>query len=374
MKNLWILLILAAGAGAQTPGPGAANGAAGAVLDAKQAEQLATRMLQLVESTAVAVPGLIRASEPVKQNAQLTFSALQRTPRSPALIYQLINQVKAYLALADSIPRPYPFPPTADQQFSELREGLQRLQQHFEGLLRIENLDTQKTVTDPNELEHFTEANRKTPAPGALPRVVFLGDETTEVWRLNEYFTGRDFINRGITGQTTQQMLGRFRQDVTGLKPKVVMILAGSADVAAGVAPNQTEDNLAMMADLAKAEGIRAVFGSILPVSDYNKADNPKYDVIRTRPPAAINALNRWLENYCANPAAGCIYVNYYPGLADTAGLMQASFSDDGLTPNAKGLRVMSPTALAAIERAIATPGDDAAGDPLKRRPRAPGK
>src|SRR5208283_1852800 len=114
MKCL-ILFAMAAGLWAQsnppqTPSP------PGAMLTQQDAEQLATRMLQLIESTAVAVPGLVRASEPVQQNAGMTFAAIQRAPRNPALIYQFINEVKAYLALADSIPRPYPFPPTADQQ------------------------------------------------------------------------------------------------------------------------------------------------------------------------------------------------------------------------------------------------------------------
>src|SRR5581483_10030024 len=90
-----------------------------AMLSQKDAEQLATRLLQLIESTAVSVPGLVRASEPVKQNAELTLTGMQRTPQNPAITYQFINQVKAYMALSDSIPRPYPFPQTADRQFAE---------------------------------------------------------------------------------------------------------------------------------------------------------------------------------------------------------------------------------------------------------------
>src|SRR5579863_9208280 len=143
----------------------------GAMLTQKDAEQLATRMLQLIESTAVAVPGLVRASEPVKQNAEMTFTGMQRAPLNPALIYQFMNQVKAYLALADSIPRPYPFPPTADQQYSELRESLQRMQQHFEAVLQVQNLDTQKRDTDPNDLKRYAEADSKLPPPAKLPRV-----------------------------------------------------------------------------------------------------------------------------------------------------------------------------------------------------------
>ena len=150
------------------------------MLGQKEAEQLATRLLQLMESTAVAVPGLIRAAEPVKQNAEMTLTAMQRTPQNPALTYQFMNQVKAYLALSDSIPRPYPFPATADQQYTELREGLQRMQQHFEAILQVQNVVVVKKDTDPNELKHYAEANSKMPPASSLPRVVFLGDSITD--------------------------------------------------------------------------------------------------------------------------------------------------------------------------------------------------
>jgi len=332
--------------------------------------ELATRMLQLMESTAVVVPGLIEASAPVKQSAQSTFAALQRTRRSPALMYRFMSQMRAYAALADSMPRPNNFPPTADAQFAELREDLQRMQQYFETILQAENQEAQQKDSDPNDLKHYAAVNAKVPAPGAIPRVVFLGDETTEVWRLNEYFTGRDFINRGITGQTTQQMLGRFRQDVLGLKPKVVVILGGSADVAGGIDLKQTEDNLATMGDLARAAGIKAVFASVLPVNSYHKDQDPKYDTASARPPATIAAINRWMDGYCGNPAAGCIYLNYHPGLVDTSGMMQASLSDDGLVPNAKGLRAMSPLALDAIGRALTSLGEPPLPDAQKKRSR----
>jgi hypothetical protein len=342
--------------------------APGPLLDAGQTEQLATRILQLMESTAVVVPGLIPASASVKQSSQLTFSGLQRTPRNPALIYQFMSQVKAYLALADSIPRPDPFPPAADRQFAELREDLQRMQQYFEAVLQSDSLDARKKESDPSDLKHFAEANSKTPAPGTSARVVFLGDATTEVWRLNEYFTGRDFINRGIAGQTTQQMLGRFRQDVAGLEPKAVVILGGSEDIADGIAVNQIEDNLAMMGDLAKAAGIKPIFASILPVNDYHKDENPKFEVTRVRPPATIAVINRWMDDYCRNAAAGCIYLNYQPVLVDTSGLMQSGFSDDGLVPGAKALRAMSPLALEAINRATGAVDDSKSPETQKKR------
>ena len=157
--------------------------------DPNEAGQLATRLLQLMESTAVAVPGLIRASEPLKQNADATFSALQRAPLNPSLTYQFINEIRAYLALSDSIPRPYPFPATADRQYAELREGLQRMQLHFEAILQAQDQAEQKHDSDPNSLKHYAEADTKLLPPTKLPRVVFLGHSITDAWRLNEYFT-----------------------------------------------------------------------------------------------------------------------------------------------------------------------------------------
>jgi len=357
MRRLAILLAVAACLHAQSPAPAAG----------READELATRMLQLLESTAVAMPGLIEASAPVKQSAQATYSTLQRTPRSPAVIWRFISQMKAYVALADSMPRPEQFPPTAEQQFAELREDVQRMQQYFETVLRGEQQDEQQKEADPNDLRHYAAVNSALGAPGTMPRVVFLGDETTEVWRLNEYFTGRDFVNRGIAGQTTQQMLGRFRQDVLALKPKVVVILAGSADVAAGIDAKQTEDNLATMSDLAKAAGMKTILASVLPVNSYHADQDPKFDMTRTHPPANIAAINRWMEGYCANPAAGCSYLNYHPVVVDTSGMMQTGFSDDGLVPNSKALRAMSPLVLDAVGRAL-TGLSDAAPDTKKRR------
>jgi len=348
---------------AQTPPP-QPPAPAGALLSQQEAEQLATRMLQLIESTAVAVPGLVRASEPVKQNAEMTFTAIQRTPQNPALIYRFMNQVKAYLALADSIPRPYPFPPTADRQYAELRESLQRMQQHFEAILQIQNLDIRQRDSDPNDLKHYADADSKLLPPGKIPRVVFLGDSITENWRLNEYFVGRDFINRGIGTQTTLQMLARFLQDVVALHPKVVVILAGSGDIADGLAPNQIEDNLAMLGDLARAYGFKAAFASILPVSDYHKDADPRNEVTKTRPLATIQALNRWLQNHCQSE--GLVYIDYYSAMVDQSGQMQSDLSDDGLHPNAKGYRVMSPIALEAIGRI--TSGASEPPDQQKKR------
>jgi lysophospholipase L1-like esterase len=329
----------------------------------KDAEQLATRMLQLMESTAVAVPGLIRASEPLKQNAEATATAIAQTPRNPALTFQFINQVRAYLALADSFPRPAPFPAAADQQFAELREDLQRIQLHFEATLETQTQVEQKRDSDPNNLKRYADADSKMLPPTKLPRTVFLGDSITDAWRLNEYFTGRDFVNRGIGGQTTLQMLARFRQDVAGLNPKVVVVLGGTNDIAAGISVNQITDNLAMIGDLAKAHGIKPVFASILPVSDYHKDADPHYEMTLNRPPATIQAINTWLRSYCQSQ--GLVYADYYSAMVDSAGRMQTDLSDDGLHPNAKGYRVMSPVALDAIGRVLS--GQDSPEQPKRR-------
>ena len=337
------------------------------------AGQLATRMLQLMESTAVAVTGLVHASEPLKQNAEGTLKSLQRTPRNPAITYQLINQVKAYLALSDSIPRPNPFPEAADQQFSELRLALQRFQQDFEAALRAQDESNQAREADQANLKRYADADTKVLPPGNLPRVVFFGDSITDFWRLNEYFTGRDFINRGISGQTTLQMLGRFPQDVASLHPKAVLILAGTNDIARGIAPGAIEDNLAMMGELAKVHGIKAMFASILPVSDYHKDVDPRYEMTKTRSPAVILQVNKWMKDFCGRQ--GFIYVDYYTAMADTNGQMPRDLADDGLHPNAKGYRIMSPVALAAIDRELAAiPPESEAKQPAKRRFRMLGK
>jgi lysophospholipase L1-like esterase len=366
-RRLITSLLLAGVALAQTPVPAAGTGGA---LTQKAVEELATRILQLIESTAVVVPGLVRASQPIKENAQLTFSGIERAPQNPALIYQFMNQVKAYLALADSLPRPYPFPAEADRQYAELREGLQRMQQHFEAILQVQNLNSQQRDADPDDLKRYAAADAALLPPGKLPRVVFLGDSITDYWRLNEYFTGRDFVNRGIAGQTTLQMLGRFRPDVIALNPKAVVILAGTNDIGAGYSAEQTETDLMEMVELARAHNIKPALASVLPVSDYHKDTDPANERTKVHSPAAIQALNHWMQGYCATE--GLIYIDYYSALVDSAGKLQADASDDGLHPNARGYRLMSPIALESVGRVLS--GQTDAGDQAKRRFRILGK
>src|SRR5262249_34936941 len=154
---------------------------------------------------------------------------------------------------------------------------------------------------DYGQVGRFRAANLdlKNGAP-APDRVVFFGDSITDSWKLENYFPGKPYVNRGIGGQTTPQMLVRFRQDVIDLRPKAVVILAGTNDIAGNTGPMRSEDieaDLASMADLAKANGIPVVFSSIMPVHNYT----PKsLDFFAQRPIARILELNDWLKTYCS--------------------------------------------------------------------------
>ena len=182
-----------------------------------------------------------------------------------------------------------------------------------------------------------------------------MGDSITDGWKLNEYFPGLPYVNRGISGQTTSQMLLRFRPDVIDLKPKVVVILAGTNDIAGNTGPmtlEAIEGNMASMVDLAQANGIKVVFASVMPVSDYNK-DRTGKQVIQTvrRPPAQILALNAWIKKFCAT--RGLVYLDYFTAMADDKGFLKADIANDGLHPNAKGYELIKPLAEAAIKTAL---------------------
>jgi lysophospholipase L1-like esterase len=210
-------------------------------------------------------------------------------------------------------------------------------------------------LDDFGELARYRAANAalKPPAPGET-RVVFFGDSITDIWHLDEYFPGKPYINRGIGGQTTPQMLIRFRQDVIDLHPRVVVILAGTNDIAGNTGPMRLEDiesNYASMADLARANGIRVVLSSVLPVHNYTPQSVNMY---AGRSPAKILELNRWLKSYVA-AHSGCIYLDYFNAMVDDRGLLKRDLAEDGLHPNAAGYKIMAPLAEAAILEAVGT-------------------
>jgi lysophospholipase L1-like esterase len=205
---------------------------------------------------------------------------------------------------------------------------------------------------DFGQLARYREANTtlKPPAPGEN-RVVFFGDSITDMWKLEDYFPGKPYINRGIGGQTTPQMLVRFRQDVIDLHPKVVLILAGTNDIAGNTGPMTLEDieaNYSSMAELARAHNIRVVFSSILPVHNYTPASQ---ELFAERSPEKILELNRWLKDYSA--ASGLVYLDYFTALVDEKGLLKRNLADDGLHPNAAGFKIMAPLAEAAVAQAL---------------------
>jgi lysophospholipase L1-like esterase len=187
----------------------------------------------------------------------------------------------------------------------------------------------------------------------ALPqeprRVVFLGDSITDGWKLAEYFPGKPYVNRGISGQTTSQMLVRMFPDVIRLKPAVLIILAGTNDIARNTGPvtlRMITDDFQAMAELAKVHGIEVIFSAVLPVSDYTARKQTE-----RRPPADVLKLNAWLREYTSRNKLG--YADYYSALVDEKGFLKDGFSGDGLHPNAKGYAVMAPIAEAAIREAL---------------------
>ncbi len=207
---------------------------------------------------------------------------------------------------------------------------------------------------DYGQLGRYREANAALAPPAAGEnRVVFFGDSITDMWKLADYFPGKPYINRGIGGQTTSQMLVRFRQDVIDLHPKVVVILAGTNDIAGNTGPIRNEDieaNYASLAELARLHQIQVVFSSILPVNNYTERSK---ELFAQRSPARILALNEWLKNYCASD--GEIYLDYFSATVDEKGMLKRELAEDGLHPNVAGYKLMAPLAEAAIAKALAS-------------------
>lgn len=206
-------------------------------------------------------------------------------------------------------------------------------------------------------LGRYREQNRQLgPAAEGHGRVVFMGDSITDVWpqpRFGEFFAGKPYVGRGISAQTTPQMLVRFRPDVIELQPKAVVILAGTNDIAGNTGPMTNEEiqgNIASMAILAKAYGIRVVLASILPVSAYHVSANGTPQTT-ARPMARIRTINEWIKKHAADEKH--TYLDYFSHMIDDTGHLREDLSNDDLHPNAKGYAIMGPLAETAIREAL---------------------
>ncbi len=250
------------------------------------------------------------------------------------------------LPLDAQVPPTPPSPPSLD--CAEAADALQQLMRH------------DARMRDWANLGRYRPDNAVLPPPAAGDaRVVFIGDSITDAWddpRYGGFFPGKPYVNRGISGQTTPQMLVRFRPDVIALRPRAVVILAGTNDIAANTGPMTNDEisgNLASMSELARTHGIRVVLASVLPVSDYHykpgSAGGPR---TARRPPEQIRALNDWLKDYAAKH--GHVYLDYASAMADDRGMLKRELSEDGLHPNDKGYGVMAPLVDAAIRKALA--------------------
>ena len=215
------------------------------------------------------------------------------------------------------------------------------------------------TLQDWPNLGRYRAANA-TLAPAAAndSRVVFMGDSITDIWvqpQFGGFFPGKPYVDRGISGQTTPQMLIRFRPDVLALQPRVVVILAGTNDIAGNTGPmtlEEIEGNLASMSELARANGIRVVQSSVLPVYDGGHTQEVKLlTMTGGRPPEKILALNSWIKNSAAQHKD--IYLDYFSAMVDDHGFLKKELSDDGLHPNKAGYAVMAPLAEKAIAAAL---------------------
>jgi lysophospholipase L1-like esterase len=199
-------------------------------------------------------------------------------------------------------------------------------------------------------LARYRDVNRSLPpASVSESRVVFMGDSITELWDRDpgKFFASKGYIGRGIGGQTTPQMLVRFQQDVVALKPKVVVINAGTNDIAGNTGPStleMIEDNLKSMAQIAAANGIQVVLASVTPAYDYPWKRG-------LEPAEKVVTLNSWMKDYCAR--VGCVYADYFTPMSDEKNGMKEGLSRDGIHPTPAGYAIMAPIAERAIAQAL---------------------
>ena len=204
-----------------------------------------------------------------------------------------------------------------------------------------------RSIRDFGGLNAYAKENATLPAAPAN-RVVFLGDSITEFWgKKSPFFPGEPYLNRGVAGQTTAQMLIRFRQDVIDLKPAAVIIQGGLADIAGFTGPSslaEIQNNLRSMAELASLNGISPILVGIPPAADYPGRTGPE-------PATQVVALNKWIASYCAS--SRFTFLDYHSALVGSHGQMKEGVSDDGVHPNEKGYALLKPLAEKAIADAV---------------------
>ena len=205
-------------------------------------------------------------------------------------------------------------------------------------------------LQDWNALGRYHADDEKLKAqPAESGRVVFLGDSITDIWKLATFFPGKPYVNRGISGQVTSQMLVRMYPDVIDLKPAAVVLLAGTNDIARNNGPTTAamiQENVMAITELAQAHGIKVILCSVTPIADYGRAK-----MSEVRPPADILKINTWMKTYAAK--VGAIYCDYFSSLADENGAMKPGISMDGLHPTDAGFKLMAPVVQAAIDQAL---------------------
>lgn len=210
-------------------------------------------------------------------------------------------------------------------------------------------------LADWPDLARYRDADAALPPPDPNhPRVVFMGDSITDIWGrmkgTGQFFPGKPYVNRGISGQTTEQMLLRFQQDVVDLHPAAVLILAGTNDIAGNTGPEtdlMIENDFRSMTQIAHANHIKVVIASITPAADFWW--RPGVDPIHR-----IRVMNAWLRQFCKRHHYP--FVDYYGAMAQPDGAMKTGLTFDGVHPNAKGFAIMAPLAEKGIAQALSSP------------------
>ena len=295
------------------------------------------RSIELMDASMTNVPGLARIGAPLLEAVKKTVEQIKAEGPKPTNVFSYWTQLRGYCTVLEAMPKGATIP-----QYEELLKITDSTQINLKQLMA----DNEARLANPDrdQLGFYGERNRLVPAPSPTkPRVIFLGDSITEDWRLNEYFQNKDYINRGISGQITSQLLGRMRSDVLQLKPAAIIVQAGINDFGYGIAMDTIQGNFQMIADLARANGIKVILASMLPMRrDYDSDVNKK-----------VRVMNDWLN--ALSKQRGYTFCDYASFVGGSDGRMLKDLSNEGKHPNAAGYRQLAPAAQACINRALGT-------------------